>query len=443
MQLFDYSKEPLRDILAIDAKSFYASCECISRGLNPLNTMLVVLSTADNTGNGLVLAASPLAKKKLNISNVCRAEDIPYHPDLILAQPRMDFYIKENMKLNAIFKRFVADEDLLIYSIDESLLDVTKTLNLFFPDATLSRSEKRKEFAKLILKTVTDELGLFLTIGIGDNPLLAKLALDNESKYAANYISEWRYQDVPNKVWQIEPMTDFWGIGRRMAKQFNQIGILTIKDLAHYNPIRLKERFGIMGLQYFHHAHGIDRTILAEPAPKPKDTSLGNSQVLPRNYHKQAEIETVLKEMAEQVATRIRREGYQTECVRIAIGFAYHENGSGFSRQLKIPRTNSTKILTEHCLFLFRKNYQGQEVRHISVHYSKLVHSTAQQLDLFVPFEENLKDYALDQVIDNIRKQYGFTALIHANSLTDGARSITRSELIGGHRGGAGGLDGL
>jgi DNA polymerase V len=140
---FDYSKEEVRDIFFIDVKSFYASTEAVMRGLNPLQVMLVVMSNADNTGTGLVLSSSPMAKKVLGINNVMRARDIPAHKDLLIVPPRMNLYIKENMKINNIYLDYVAEEDLLCYSIDESALDLTASMHLFAPPG-LSRSEQRQ-----------------------------------------------------------------------------------------------------------------------------------------------------------------------------------------------------------------------------------------------------------------------------------------------------------
>lgn len=436
MKNFDYTKEPLRDILLIDAKSFYASCECVARGLHPLKTMLVVMSNADNTGSGLVLAASPLAKKVLGISNVTRANQVPNDPRLLKVPPRMNYYIDMNLKINQIFRQYVADEDLLIYSIDESILDITKTLNLFFPNANMSRQEKRWHFARMIQLHVKKETGIYLTVGIGDNPLLAKLALDIESKHSPTFIAEWRYEDVEEKVWQIEPMTAFWGIGSRMEKQFQRLGLFTIKDVANANPARLKQAFGILGLQHYHHANGIDRTILSEPAPAVREKSYGNSQVLPRDYQKPEEIETVIKEMAEQVAARIRKQGCKTSCVHLYIGFSYAEEKTSFSHQMNIPATDSTKKLAAYLLYIFRQYYEGEAVRHIGVTYSKLTYTAHTQLSLFETPEQILKEQNLDKVIDSIRDKYGFTAIVHANSLSPGARSIARSGLVGGHDGG-------
>ena len=440
---FDYQEEPLRDILFVDVKSFYATVECAARKLDPLTTMLVVMSTADNTGKGLILASSPAAKERLGISNVTRANNLPNHPDLWQVPPRMNLYSQENVKFNQLLKEYVAEEDHLVYSIDESLMDVTASMNLFFPDTGLSRQEKRWRFAKRIQKEAYEKLGLVLSVGIGDNPLLAKLALDNGAKHHPKFRAQWQYQDIPETVWKIPKMQDFWGIGSRMEKNFYRMGIDTIWQLAHTDPDLLYQKFGVMGQQYYYHANGIDRTILAEAAPVVKEKSYGNSQVLPRTYTDAGEIELVVREMAEQVAARIRRHGCLTQCVSLFIGGAMGEK-NGFSHQMKIPATDNTKALMAYCLQLFRKYYTGQAVRHVGITYSRLLFTHSRQLDLFHTPEESEKAEHLDQIIDLIRQKYGFTAIVHATSKINGARSIARSHLVGGHAGGGpGGLDGL
>ena len=417
--------------------------ECAARKLDPLTTMLVVMSTADNTGKGLILASSPAAKERLGISNVTRANNLPNHPDLWQVPPRMNLYIQENVKFNQLLKEYVAEEDHLVYSIDESLMDVTASMNLFFPDTGLSRQEKRWRFAKRIQKEAYEKLGLVLSVGIGDNPLLAKLALDNGAKHHPKFRAQWQYQDIPETVWKIPKMQDFWGIGSRMEKNFYRMGIDTIWQLAHTDPDLLYQKFGVMGQQYYYHANGIDRTILAEAAPVVKEKSYGNSQVLPRTYTDAGEIELVVREMAEQVAARIRRHGCLTQCVSLFIGGAMGEK-NGFSHQMKIPATDNTKALMAYCLQLFRKYYTGQAVRHVGITYSRLLFTHSRQLDLFHTPEESEKAEHLDQIIDLIRQKYGFTAIVHATSKINGARSITRSHLVGGHAGGGpGGLDGL
>lgn len=296
---FDYSKEPSRDILCIDCKSFYASVECVERGLHPLKTMLIVMSGTENSG-GLVLAASPLAKKVLGISNVTRANEVPYHKDLLIVPPRMSYYMAKNKDINQIYKSFVADVDHSVFSVDESFLDVTNSLKLF-------DCENAYEMAQLIQHKVKNQTGIYVTVGIGDNPLLAKLALDNGAKHSKDFISEWRYEDVQEKVWSIHPMTEFCGIGNRTVKRLNWLGIRTIKEITEADPYRLKREFGVIGLQLYAHAWGIDRSFLGQRKPAAKmDKSIGNSQVLPRDYTRQDQLELVLREIADQVATRLR-----------------------------------------------------------------------------------------------------------------------------------------
>ncbi|EGO9394350.1 hypothetical protein DSH70_15880 [Enterococcus faecalis] len=230
--MFDYSKEPVNDYFLIDMKSFYASVECIERNLDPLTTELVVMSRADNTGSGLILASSPEAKKRYGITNVSRPRDLPqpFPKTLHVVPPRMKLYIKRNMQVNNIFRRYVADEDLLIYSIDESILKVTRSLNLFTTEGT--RSQRRKKLAQMIQERIKEELGLIAAVGVGDNPLLAKLALDNEAKNNEGFIAEWTYQNVPDKVWNIPEMTDFWGEGKTTASDGMRVpvGVSALKS---------------------------------------------------------------------------------------------------------------------------------------------------------------------------------------------------------------------
>ncbi len=439
--MLDYSNEPVNDYYLIDMKSFYASVECVERNLNPLTTALVVMSRADNTGSGLTLAASPTAKSKYGITNVSRPRDLPYPlpKELHIVPPRMNLYIKKNMEVNSIFRQYVADEDLLIYSIDESILKVTKSLNLFTTRGT--RSERRKQLARQIQLHVYRQTGLIATVGVGDNPLLAKLALDNEAKHNKGFVAEWTYQNVPEKIWAIKEMTDFWGIGSRMKKRLNHMGILSIKDLANWDPYALKRQLGVIGLQLYFHANGIDRTDIAEPPEQTKEKSYGNSQVLPKDYTRKEEVEIVVKEMAEQVAARIRQHKCKTGCVRLYIGTSILESKSGFSHQMKIPLTDNTKELQYYCLYLFNKYYEGQEVRHVGITYSKLVYTDSLQLDLFSDPQQQINEEKLDKIIDKIRQKYGFTSIVHASSKLEGARSITRSTLVGGHPGGNGGLN--
>lgn len=419
----DYSREPHLDILCIDVKSFYASVECVARGLNPMQTMLVVMSNAENAG-GLTLSASPMAKKVLGISNVSRRFEIPDHPKLLVVPPRMSLYIKKNLEILDIFREFASDEDILVYSIDEAFLKVDAVKKLY--------QETAYQLARHIQRKIYHKLGLYTTVGIGDNMLLAKLALDNEAKFATDFKAEWRYADVKKKVWKIRPITDFWGINKRTAKRLDYLGIDSIYDLAHSDPHVLKREFGVIGLQYYAHAWGIDRSDI-QKRHHPKEKTIGLSQILPKDYHTKREIEIVLQEMSEQLTTRLRAQGLQTSCVSLGIGTAYHEISGGFHRQMSIDTTNQTKKIVHAIIELFNRYYQGEGIRSISVSCSKLTSSNVTQLTIFEDPKNSLKAQQLDQTIDSLRARFGFTSLLHAHSLMEGATSIQRSKLVGGH----------
>ena len=441
---FDYSKEPSRDILCIDCKSFYGSVECVERGLNPLQAKLVVMSYPSDDpllrGSGLILAATPAAKKAYGISNVSRARDLPfpYPEDLIIAPPRMSLYMRKNMEINNIYKEYADEQNHAVYSIDESFLDVTDSLRLF-------GAKDANELARMIQIDVYKRTGIYTTVGIGDNPLLAKLALDLESKKNPHMRAEWRYEDVREKLWIIDNLTDVWGIGRKTAVKLYRMGIFNMYDLAHANYYKLKDKFGVLGTQLFASSWGIDRSFLGQKY-SPKSKSIGNSQVLNRDYTRRNEIEIVINEMADQVATRLRRAGAKAEVVSLWIGFSMgyvdRAGNRGFSQQMKVPATNSSKQIASYLLQIFNRHYKYQDIRHVGVNCSKLVFSNALQLDIFADPDEQVKDLKIDYVVDTIRKKYGFKSIVHANSLLEGGRAIARSSLVGGHAGGMAGIEG-
>lgn len=272
------------------------------------------------------------------------------------------------------------------------------------------------------------------------NPLLAKLALDNEAKKTPTMRANWSYENVEEKVWNIPNLTDFWVIGERAEKRLNKLGIHSIKELANFDADLLKKEFGVVGVELFYHANGIDESDVHKPY-KPKSHGLGNSQVLPRDYYRRADIELVLREMAEQVAIRLRRAHKKCCTVSIYIGFSRFEGKRHLQAQMKVDPTNNTRVLTDHVLSLFRKRYELGAVRSVSVTYSNFVDESLQRISLFDDIEQIEKEERLQTAIDSIRDKFGFTYIQKANSLLEASRSIERSKLIGGHS--AGGLDGL
>ncbi|MBS9335979.1 Y-family DNA polymerase [Fructobacillus papyrifericola] len=432
-----YEEEARRVIFLIDSKSFYASVECVERGLNPLKAMLVVMSHQENLKGGLVLASSPMAKKRLGISNVTRQKDVPDDPNLVKAEPRMNLYIKKNLEINAIYQRYVDEAHLLPYSIDESILDVTDFWRLF--------ADSPKELAEMIQKQVLKETGIYLSVGIGDSPVLAKLALDLEGKKARHLLAEWHYEDVPEKLWPVTDFSSVWSIGRKTAQKLKGWGIDSLGDLARYNPYVLKQKLGIVGEQLYALAWGIDRSDLAEEV-QVKNKSYGNSQVLPYNYRNREEIRVVILEMADQVAARLRAHGVQAALVSLYLGYAEqkidfderHDRSTGLHKTVRIEPSNKTKTMMAVLEGLFNRYWDGRPVRHVGVTMADLGTERIRPLSLFdePADEKEEKQDPVDQVVDQLRQRFGAAAIVRSLSLEHGARAIERAGLVGGHNGG-------
>ncbi|MGO2300396.1 Y-family DNA polymerase [Paucilactobacillus nenjiangensis] len=427
----DYANEPHGVYLMIDNKSFYASVESVERGLNPLQSVLIVMSETDNTGTGLVLAASPKAKKEFGIRNVSRQYEVPVSHDLLVVPPRMNLYIERNLEVNKIFREFVADEDCYPYSIDESILDLTKSWKLF--------GKTPLEVAKRIQLEVRQRMGLYTTVGIGENPLQAKLALDLFAKHDHDLIGDLTYESMSQKVWQITKLSDVWSIGNRTEAHLKREGIETIGELALADPYELKVEFGIIGTQLYALAWGIDRSQLSQLVT-PKDKSWGNSQVLPRDYQNQDEIELVIKEIGNQVASRMRHHNQMASCVSLSIGFSYaatvEDGRGGFSHSMRIEPTDTGRDLCNYLLGLFHRSWTGQTIRNIAVSYSRLTANYGLQLNLFRDPNQQIKEDLYQRMLDKIRDRFGQMALVPASSLMKGGTMLARSKLVGGHNGG-------
>lgn len=469
MGLIDYTKEPHSDIAFIDMKSFYASVECVKRGLHPLTTSLCVMSRADNS-NGLILASSPTFKAVFGKSNVGRSRDLPFDIETrkfsyekarmqntqitkeyvkyiedwasktFIVSPHMALYIEENLKIKKVLQNFATDNEIYPYSIDEGFVDLTGSLDYFIKDKSISRSEKLDTICSKIQHEIWKSTGVFSTVGMSNaNPLLAKLALDNEAKKTRNMRANWSYQDVESKVWNIPNLTDFWGIGERTARRLQKLCIYSVRSLANSNPDRLQKEFGIIGVQLWFHANGVDESNLSKPYI-PQNKGIGNSQILPRNYTNRYEIEIVLREMAEQVAIRLRRIHKKATVVAIHVGFSYEEQKKSISTSMKVNPTHSTEELTNHVLSLFRSKYIGGAVRNIGVRYDKLTDESYAIFTLFDDVQAMERREKLERAVDEIRDRFGYLAIQKGNSLMEGSRVKERSKLIGGH---CGGMDGM
>ncbi|BDR58596.1 Y-family DNA polymerase [Xylocopilactobacillus apicola] len=423
--MYDYSKEPHRVIFVIDSKSFYASVEAVDHHKNPLLDPVIVVSKGDNIGGGgLVLATSPMAKKLFGLkTNVSRLKDIPKDPRLFIYPPRMNRYITKNLEINHIFNHYVCDEDLHPYSIDESILDLTNSWRLY--GQTIS------EVAHKIQQEVKEKTGIYTTIGIGDNPTQAKIALDLYAKKNPSFLGEIHYETIETFLWPIDDLASVWSIGKKTAQKLNNLGIYTLKDLAHFDPYLLQQKMGVIGAQLYALSWGIDRSVLKENLV-PKSKSIGNSQVLPYDYTTLNDLRIVFRELADQVATRIRKQGYFTGCIAIY----FNDQVKGVSKQKKIEPTNLSLTLADEVEKLVKDSWTGQTVRQISLYCTDLTRSNAAQGNLFLSKTQQDKEATLENSVDEIRKKFGFTKLVHTASLKKGGTAIKRAGLVGGHAGG-------
>src|SRR5690625_660161 len=224
-------------------RSFYASCAAVKEGLDPLTAHLAVVGDLDRKGS-IVLAATPALKRHYGIKTGSRMFEIPTHKEIMIVPAEMNFYLRMTVEVTRLFNKYVPKEDIHTYSVDESFLAVDGVYNLW---------GNAEEIASLILAELKETFGLSAAIGIGPNMLMAKLSLDLEAKKTG--IARWEYDDVPEKLWPITPLSRMWGIGSRLEKRLNRLGIYTVGELANYPLKHLEKKFGVMGNQLYYHAN--------------------------------------------------------------------------------------------------------------------------------------------------------------------------------------------
>lgn len=410
-----------REIIAIDLKSFFASCECIERGLNPFKVPLVV---CDPTRNGAItLAVSPYLKN-LGVKGRCRVYELPKNIKIIKAPPRMSLYIKKSKEVLSIYLEFVSSEDMHVYSIDEVFLDVTDYLKLY-KMTTL-------ELAQTILKRIEAKTGLTATAGIGPNLLLAKVAMDIEAKHVKDNIAIWTYDDVKTKLWNITPLSKMWGIGSRLEKRLNKLGLYKIGDIANYDKNKLRDKFGIIGEELWNHANGIDLAKINDFNYIPKDKSISHSQVLFKDYDEN-NIMLIIKEMIAVLSKRLRDSKKHTSLIGLGIGYSRSVGGGFYHMQKLDTATDDEEFIYRICENIFDKYYEYLPIRKVSLCFSKLSNNVGIQLNLFENNEETTQKIEENAAIDEIKNKYGANSILKASSLLEYSTAKTRNQKIGGH----------
>ena len=412
---------PKRNIIVIDLKSFFASCECVERGLNPFEVDLVVANP--NQGKGAITLAITPHMKSYGINSRSRLYEIPNNIKYIIVPPRMSLYVKKSKEVISVFLDYVSIEDLHVYSIDEAFLDVTNYLKLY--------KKNDYDLAKEIMDTIYKKTSLTSTCGIGPNMLLAKVAMDTCAKKEKFGIAKWTYDDIPNKLWPITPLSKMWGIGPRMEKRLNNLGIHSIYDLAHYDKNKLKDKFGIMGEELWNHANGIDLSIISDYKVKPKSESISHSQVLFKDYNG-SNIKLIIEEMLDVLTRRLRKLNKQATVIGLGIGYS-KIFGSGFYHMNKIIATDNEEIFKQNLFNIFDRYYNELPIRKVSLTLGGLIKKEGTQLNLFEDYNNTIKNDELNSVIDDIKDKYGKNSILKATSLLDDSTIIERNGKIGGH----------
>ncbi|MDD1505493.1 UV damage repair protein UvrX [Lysinibacillus sp. CNPSo 3705] len=416
----NYESMPNRPIMCIDMKCFYASIVAMLHGLDVLKTPVAVVANFNQPGS-VVLAASPLMKEKFNIKTGSRRYEIPKHPDIRLFEPKMSFFIQMSMTITKLISNYVPVDAIHVYSVDESFVDLTGTEKLW---------GSPEETAKEIQRAILDQFNIPSAVGMGPNMLIAKLALDLEAKKTG--FAKWTYEDIPKKLWPVRPLSEMWGIGKRMEANLNAMGIQTVGGLANTDLKELEKRFGVMGSQLYYHAWGIDLSKLGEPLITNGTLSFGKGQMLMRDYHTRKEISVVLLEMCEDVMKRTRDAGFVGRTISLGLSYSRNAMTKGFhrSKTIAVP-TSETLVMYKTCLELLDEHFAGEPARQLSVRIANLEREHSIQLDLFD--ERKPQRQVIGPTMDAIRNRFGATSILRAVSFTKAGTAINRDRLVGGH----------
>jgi DNA polymerase V len=415
------AEDDKRVIIAIDLKSFYASVECIDRGLDPFVTSLVVadISRGPNT---IIMAVTPYLKT-LGIPSRLRMYDLPKVPNMIYALPRMERYINKSIEVLNIYLNYVSEEDLHVYSIDEAFLDVTEYLK--------SANMTKIDYAKTIIDEVQKKTGLTVTAGIGPNLFLAKAAMDIEAKHNKNFMACWDRSDIPSKLWPITPLTKMWSIGKRMEAKLNALGMYTIGDIATADPNYLQSLFKTMGREIWQHANGIDNARIQDKYI-PERSSLSIAQTLFSNYEKD-DLLLVIRETIDELIARLNKSKKLAGGISL---WARYSSKGGFGKAIKLQQsTADTDIICSAATRIFLALYDSHYIiKEIGLTAFNLCDNSYYQPSLFGDEIEEEKKKSLNNVVLHIKSIYGNNSINRASSLLEKSNVIRRNNQIGGHR---------
>lgn len=502
--------EKQRTYVAIDLKSFYASVECVERELDPLNTNLVVADES-RTEKTICLAVSPSlkaygipgrarlfevvqkvaevnAQRKLRAPNrtftgksssaYCLAKDPSLELSYIVAPPQMAHYMNFSAKIYEIYLKYVAPEDIHVYSIDEVFIDATPYLRTYGVDG--------RGFATMLIRDVLETTGITATAGIGTNLYLCKVAMDIVAKHAPadkngvriGQLDELSYRRL---LWDHRPLTDFWRVGRGYAAKLQRYGMFTMGDVARcslgksgefYSEDLLYRLFGVNAELLIDHAWGYEPCTIADiKAYKPTTNSVSTGQVLTCAYpHEKTRV--VVREMADQMALELVEKGLVTNQLTLTIGYdidnltkpeirsAYHGPVVTDHYGRKIPKhshgtanlpkqVSSSKLITEAVMELFDRIANPELLaRRLNLTANLLVRESEAgdagdfcQMDLFADTQKQEEEEAelareknRQQAMLHIKRKFGKNAILRGTNFKEGATARERNGQIGGHK---------
>lgn len=449
--------------VAIDLKSFYASVECIERGLNPLSTNLVVADPS-RTEKTICLAVSPSLKaygipgrarlfevqQKLKEVKQRTGKEVEY----IIAPPQMARYIEVSADIYATYLKYISPEDIHVYSIDECFMDVTDYLNLYQMSA--------KELAVKMIHDVYRETGITATAGIGTNLYLSKIAMDIVAKHVeadANGVRIAELDEITYRrlLWDHKPITDFWRIGGGIAKRLENNGLFTMGDIARtslYNEDQLYRMLGIDAELLIDHAWGYEPCGMEEiKSYKPSTNSISSGQVLQYPYDfEKARI--IVQEMTDLLVLDLVDKGLVTDSLTLSIGYDRSNVDEGnYKGEVKVDRygrevpksahgtanlgttsSSTKKILTAVTELYDKISSKELMVRRVTISANNLIEERYEQFDLFIDPAEQAKERKMQEAMLSIKKKFGKNAILKGISLEEGATTKDRNNQIGGHR---------
>ena len=437
-----------RIYLCIDLKTFYASVECVDRGLDTLVDNLVV---ADITrGRGTICLAITAAMKRLGIRNRCRIFEIPANVRYTVAQPRMRHYMEVSAQIYGTYLEYVSPEDIHVYSVDECFIDATPYLSLYSCNA--------RTFALELMGAVKKRFGILATAGIGTNLFLAKVALDITAKHAEDGIGILDEELFRQHVWDHRPITDIWGIGPGIARRLERLGVLDLKGITQLPEEVIYKEFGVNAEYLIDHAWGQESCTMADiHTYRPSASSLSKGQVLCRPYSFE-EGRTILREMVESLSFDLLEK--RAVCDRISLYIGYvtpksqtkarsstifvGEHGTqNMAREpnlcvtgsRKLPeQTGSFSLLFSHFDTLYRAIAdEKRTIKRLNIGVGNLIPEELRTCTLFNGCERETEERNLQGAILDVKHRYGKNALMRGASYRKEATGRERNKQVGGH----------